>query len=119
MERILKIISVQINGISQMIRDDRYCDDVLLQVASATNALKSLGSEILKCHMKSCMVQDIKNNNLEIVEIDPMYTLSEEQRKDGHDYISIMNDNITKFKTKLNRIFKIKHFTGDFISDFL
>lgn len=43
LERRLKIISGQINGISQMIRDDRYCDDVLLQVASATNALKSLG----------------------------------------------------------------------------
>ena len=68
MERRLKIISGQINGISQMIRDDRYCDDVLLQVASATNALKSLGSEILKCHMKSCMVQDIKNNNLEVID---------------------------------------------------
>ena len=68
LERRLKIISGQINGIAQMIRDDRYCDDVLLQVASATNALKSLGSEILKCHMKSCMVQDIKNNNLEVID---------------------------------------------------
>ena len=68
LERRLKIISGQINGISQMIRDARYCDDVLLQVASATNALKSLGSEILKCHMKSCMVQDIKNNNLEVID---------------------------------------------------
>lgn len=68
LERRLKIISGQINGISQMIRDDRYCDDVLLQVASATNALKSLGGEILKCHMKSCMVQDIKNNNLEVID---------------------------------------------------
>ena len=68
LERRLKIISGQINGISQMIRDDRYCDDVLLQVASATNALKSLGSEILKCHMKSCMVQDIRNNNLEVID---------------------------------------------------
>ena len=68
LERRLKIISGQINGISQMIRDDRYCDDVLLQVASATNALKSLGSEILKGHMKSCMVQDNKNNNLEVID---------------------------------------------------
>ena len=48
--RRLKIISGQINGIGQMIDDDRYCDDVLLQVASATNALKSLGNEILKSH---------------------------------------------------------------------
>ena len=64
----LKIISGQINGIQQMINEDRYCDDVLLQVASATNALKSLGNEILKSHMKSCMVEDIKNDKLEVID---------------------------------------------------
>lgn len=51
-----------------MIEDDRYCDDVLLQVASATNALKSLSNEILKSHMKSCMVEDIKNDNLKVID---------------------------------------------------
>ena len=51
-----------------MIEDDRYCDDVLLQVASATNALKSLSNEILKSHMKSCMAEDIKNDNLEVID---------------------------------------------------
>ena len=66
--RRLKIISGQINGIQQMINDDRYCDDVLLQVASATNALKSLGNEILRSHMKSCMVEDIKNDNMDVIE---------------------------------------------------
>ena len=68
LKRRLKIISGQINGIGQMIDDDRYCDDVLLQVASATNALKSLGNEILKSHMKSCMVEDIKNDNMDVIE---------------------------------------------------
>lgn len=66
--RRLKIIAGQINGIQQMISEDRYCDDVLLQVASATNALKSLGNEILKSHMKSCMVEDIKNDNMDVIE---------------------------------------------------
>lgn len=66
--RRLKIIAGQINGIQQMISEDRYCDDVLLQVASATNALKSLGSEVLKSHMKSCMVEDIKNDNMDVIE---------------------------------------------------
>lgn len=66
--RRLKIIAGQINGIQQMINEDRYCDDVLLQVASATNALKSLGNEILKSHMKSCMVEDIKNDNMDVIE---------------------------------------------------
>ena len=36
LKRRLKILSSQINGIEQMIDDDRYCDDVLLQIASAT-----------------------------------------------------------------------------------
>lgn len=66
--RRLKIIAGQINGIQQMINDDRYCDDVVLQVASATNALKSLGNEILKSHMKSCMVEDIENGNMEVID---------------------------------------------------
>lgn len=68
LNRRLKIIAGQINGIQQMIEDDRYCDDVLLQVASATNALKSLGNEILKIHMKSCMVEDIASGKLEIID---------------------------------------------------
>lgn len=43
----------------------------------------------------------IKNYKLEIIEIDPLYTISEEQRKNGEDYITIMNANIEKFKTEL------------------
>ena len=68
LNRRLKIIAGQIKGIEQMINDDRYCDDVLLQVASATNALKSLGSEILKSHMRSCMIEDIEKGNLEVID---------------------------------------------------
>lgn len=66
--RRLKIIAGQVNGLQQMIEDDRYCDDVLLQIASTTNALKSLGNEILKSHMKSCMVEDIHKGNLEVID---------------------------------------------------
>jgi DNA-binding FrmR family transcriptional regulator len=68
LNRRLKIIAGQINGLQQMIDDDRYCDDVLLQVASATNALKSFGNEVLKSHMKSCMVEDITNGKLEVID---------------------------------------------------
>jgi len=45
----------------------------------------------------------ITNNNLEKLEIDTMYTLSDEQRKNSVDYLQIMSDNITKFKTELFR----------------
>ena len=66
--RRLKIISGQVNGIEQMIDNDRYCDEVLLQIASTTNALKSLGNEILKSHMKSCMVEEINVGNLDAID---------------------------------------------------
>ena len=66
--RRLNIIAGQVSGLQQMIDDDRYCDDVLLQIASLTNALKSLGNEILRSHMKSCMAEDIKKGNMEVVD---------------------------------------------------
>ena len=66
--RRLKIISGQVSGIQQMIDNDRYCNEILLQVASTTNALKSLGNEILKSHMKSCMVEEINDGNLDAVD---------------------------------------------------
>ena len=51
-----------------MIESDRYCDDVLLQVASNINALKSLSNEILKSHMQTCMVEEIKKGNITVVD---------------------------------------------------
>ena len=66
--RRLNIIAGQVSGLQQMIDDDRYCGDVLLQIASLTNALKSLGNEILRSHIKSSMVEDIKKGNMEVVD---------------------------------------------------
>ncbi len=51
-----------------MIESDRYCDDVLLQVASTINALKSLSNEILKSHLQTCMVEEIKKGNITVVD---------------------------------------------------
>lgn len=51
-----------------MIINDRYCDDVLIQISSTTNALKSLGNEILKSHMKTCMVKGIKDEKYEVID---------------------------------------------------
>ena len=66
--RRLNIIAGQVNGLQQMVTYYRYCADILMQISSTTNALKSLGNEILKNHMKSCMVEDIQKGNLEVIE---------------------------------------------------
>lgn len=57
----LNIIIGQVNGINKMIDDDRHCSDILIQISAVDKALKSLGQEILVNHMKTCMVDDIKN----------------------------------------------------------
>lgn len=49
-------ISGQIVGISRMVDEDRYCVDILDQIAAARSALDSLGVELLTNHIESCVV---------------------------------------------------------------
>ncbi len=51
-----------------MISNDRYCDDVLIQIAAANNALKSLSYHILESHLKTCVAHDVQMGNLDILE---------------------------------------------------
>ncbi len=64
----LNRISGQINGISKMLDENRYCGDVLIQVAAVENALQSFGYILLKEHMDTCVVEDIQNGKLESVD---------------------------------------------------
>ncbi len=64
----LNRIEGQVRGISKMITDNRHCDDVLIQISAVKKSLESLGREILENHMKTCMVDDIKNNKYETID---------------------------------------------------
>lgn len=64
----LNRIEGQVRGINKMINTDRHCDEILIQIAAVTKSLKSLGQELLENHMKTCMVNDIKNNNLDSID---------------------------------------------------
>ncbi len=64
----LNIIEGQIKGINQMIVDDRYCDDVLIQIAAVTKALQSLGNHVLNSHLKNCVANEVKSGNLDILD---------------------------------------------------
>ena len=64
----LRVIEGQVRGVSQMIDDDRYCDDVLIQISAITSSLKSLGNKILKSHLSTCVVKDIKDDKLEVID---------------------------------------------------
>ncbi len=64
----LATIEGQVRGVRQMIEDDRYCNDVLIQINAINSSLKSLGKSLLKGHMKTCMVEEIKKENLDVID---------------------------------------------------
>lgn len=66
-KRINKIEG-QARGIKKMIENDRYCGDILIQISAIDKSLKSLGNIMLKSHLKSCVVEEIKKDNLEILD---------------------------------------------------
>ena len=61
-------ISGQMNGIKEMILNDRYCDDVLIQLSAIDKSIKSLANLILDKHMHSCLIENIKNDNYEVID---------------------------------------------------
>lgn len=65
--RMNKIIG-QMNGINKMIQDDRYCDDILIQLSAAEKAIRSVSNLLLSSHMHSCLIENIKNDNYEIID---------------------------------------------------
>jgi CsoR family transcriptional regulator, copper-sensing transcriptional repressor len=48
-------IEGQVRGLAQMVEDDRYCIDVLTQVASATKALQGVAVVLLEDHLRGCV----------------------------------------------------------------
>ena len=48
-------IEGQVRGIEKMVEDDRYCIDILTQIAAVNTALESLGLQLLDSHVKHCV----------------------------------------------------------------
>ena len=53
--RINRVVG-QVAGIKKMIDDDRYCVDILNQIAAVRSALDQLGVNLLTGHLESCVL---------------------------------------------------------------
>lgn len=53
-------IAGQVRGVEKMIAEDRYCADVLTQIASVHEALRSVGKELMRHHLRHCATQAIR-----------------------------------------------------------
>ena len=56
----LRRIEGQVRGLQRMIEDDRYCADILTQISSVHEALRSVGRELMRNHLKHCAATAIR-----------------------------------------------------------
>ena len=56
----LRRIEGQVRGLQKMIEEDRYCADVLTQVSSVHEALRSVSRELMRNHLKHCATSAIR-----------------------------------------------------------
>lgn len=59
----LSRIDGQIGGLSRMVRDERYCIDIVTQIAAARAALRRLEEEILRDHVAHCVEHAINSGD--------------------------------------------------------
>ncbi len=63
----LNRVAGQINGVKKMIEEGRYCIDIMVQISACEKALVAVGDILLKEHLETCVVEEIKQDNLAIV----------------------------------------------------
>ena len=66
--RRLKLAEGQIRGIQNMVENDAYCPDILVQISAVTAALNSFNKKLLACHIRSCVSEDIRSGNDEAID---------------------------------------------------
>ena len=63
--RRLKLITGQVNGINKMVDSDRNCEDILIQINAAKNALHKVGKVVLEGHLHHCVKDGIEHGDAE------------------------------------------------------
>ena len=61
----LRRIEGQVRGLQKMVEEDRYCADVMTQISSVQEALRSVGRELMRNHLKHCASSAIRAGDAE------------------------------------------------------
>ena len=64
----LSRIEGQIRGIRKMVENDVYCTDILVQSSAVTAALNAFNKELLSSHIRTCVVNDIREDKLDTID---------------------------------------------------
>lgn len=58
----------QLNGVKNMIDDNRYCGDVLVQLAAAESAIHTVSEMLLQDHLETCVVERVRQGDNEVID---------------------------------------------------
>jgi DNA-binding FrmR family transcriptional regulator len=77
----LRRIEGQVRGLQKMVVEDRYCADILTQISSVQEALRGVGRELMRNHLKHCATGAIRTGGAQADRmydeiVDLMYTHS-------------------------------------------
>ena len=59
----LRRIEGQVRGLQRMVSDDRYCADILVQISSVQEALRSVGRALMRNHLRHCASEAIRDDS--------------------------------------------------------
>jgi DNA-binding FrmR family transcriptional regulator len=57
----LRRIEGQIRGLQKMVEEDRYCADIITQVASVQEALRGVARNLMKNHLRHCAAKALQS----------------------------------------------------------
>ena len=57
----------QLKAIAQMVEEDRYCADVLVQLAAVEKAVEAISREVMADHLETCVVERIQAGDTEVI----------------------------------------------------
>ena len=61
-QKRLRRIEGQVRGLQKMVDEDRYCADIMTQIASVHEALRAVGRELMRNHLKYCASTAIRTD---------------------------------------------------------
>lgn len=64
----LNRIEGQVRGVKKMIDEDKYCDNIMIQIVAIKSALDSASKLVLENHMRSCFVDDMQKGQDQIID---------------------------------------------------
>lgn len=59
----LRRIEGQIRGLHKMVDEERYCADIIVQIASVQEALRGVSRALMQNHLRHCATQAIRSGN--------------------------------------------------------